>query len=311
MRVNEPTCTVVICTRDRPAELERCLRAVRQIEYPSFEVLVVDNAPSKAPAREAAERWAARYVVEPVKGLSRARNRGALESRGDILAYIDDDAVPEPQWLSSLALAFEDPHVMAATGRVIPFEPSQTNGGVSRPDARQGRARRVVDLSDPYWFEIANFGGIGIGANMAFRRSAFAIWPGFDVRLGRGAQIDGGEENYAFFLLVQLGLRILYIPDAVVRHSVSGTSAEITSKHLQSLATISAYVLFLLVEHPRYRARLLRYIAGGMRSTSRPWRDEESTGAGRIAPRSREMLAWLSGPWLLVKSRFDFYKADC
>ena len=82
MQVTEPTCTVVICTRDRPAELERCLRAVRQIEYPRFDVLVVDNAPSKAPAREAAERWAARYVAEPIRGLSRARNRGALESRG-------------------------------------------------------------------------------------------------------------------------------------------------------------------------------------------------------------------------------------
>ena len=81
MRVTEPTCTVVICTRDRPAELERCLRAVRQIEYPRFDVLVIDNAPIKAPARGAAERWGARYVVEPVKGLSPARNRGALDRR--------------------------------------------------------------------------------------------------------------------------------------------------------------------------------------------------------------------------------------
>ena len=242
-------------------------------------------------------------MVEPIKGLSRARNRGAPESRGEILAYIDDDAVPEPRWLSSIVLAFEDSRVMAAAGRVIPFELSETNGGFPLPNARQGRAHRVIDLSDPYWFEIANFGGIGIGANMAFRRSAFAVWPGFDVRLGRGAAIDAGEENYAFFSLVQLGFRILYTPDAVVRHSVNGTSAEITSQHLHSLSTISAYILFLLVEHPRYRARLLRYIAGGMRAVSRPWRDEETTGAGRIAPRSRELLAWFSGPLLFAKSR--------
>ena len=149
MLVIEPTCTVVVCTRDRPAELERCLRAVRQIEYPRIDVLVIDNAPVKTPAREAAERWGARYVVEPVKGLSPARNRGALESRGEILAYIDDDAVPEPQWLSSIALAFEDSRVMAAAGRVIPFKPSQTDGAVSLPDARQGRAQRVVDSAIP------------------------------------------------------------------------------------------------------------------------------------------------------------------
>jgi GT2 family glycosyltransferase len=274
--------------------------------------LVVDNAPSKTQAREAAECWAARYVVEPVKGLSRARNRGAVESGSDLIAYLDDDAIPEPQWLSSIARAFEDSRVMAVAGRVLPFEPfrtdepSRTDCGVPRPGASQGRVQRVVDLSDPYWFEITNFGGVGIGANMAFRRCVFALWPGFEVRLGRGATIDGGEENYAFFSLVQLGFRILYTPEAVVRHSVNGTSAEITTQHLHSLATISAYIIFLLVEHPRHRVRLLLYVAGGMRAASRPWRDEKITGSGNIAPRSREMLAWLSGAWLFAKSRFNF-----
>ena len=119
MRVNEPTCTVVICTRDRPAELERCLRAVRQIEYPSFDVLVIDNAPIKTPAREAAERWAARYVVEPVRGVSRARNRGAFHSSSDLIVYLDDDEVPEPRWLSALAHEFQEPRIVAAAGQNI------------------------------------------------------------------------------------------------------------------------------------------------------------------------------------------------
>ena len=193
---------------------------------------------------------------------------------------------------------------MAAAGRVIPFEPLPTNSRASLPGTCECRAQRVVDLSNPYWFEIANFGSIGIGANMAFRRSAFAVWPGFDIRLGRGATIDGGDENYAFFSLVHLGFRILYTPEAVVRHSVSGTSAEITSKYLHSLATVSAYAVFLFAEHPQYRKRLLRYIAGGMCAASRPWHEKEMTAAGRLAPRSRETLAWLAGPWLFAKSRF-------
>jgi len=309
MRVNEPTCTVVICTRDRPAELDRCLRAVRKIDYSSFEVLVVDNAPSKAPAREAAE-CSARYVIEPVKGLSRARNRGALESASDLIAYIDDDAIPEPQWLSSIAAAFEDPRVMAAAGRVIPFEPSQSSTGVPLPGMREGRPQRVVDLSDPYWFEIANFAGIGGGANMAFRRSAFAEWPGFDIRLGRGAVIDGGEEDYAFFSLIDRGFSVVYTPRAVVRHPVPDTLEEIRSAHLRALATISAYIIFLFFDQPRYRMRLLRYIAGGVVSVPRAWHDEKITAPARLAPRSREMLAWLSGLWLFAKASLACIRAS-
>jgi cellulose synthase/poly-beta-1,6-N-acetylglucosamine synthase-like glycosyltransferase len=310
MRVNEPTCTVVICTRDRPEELDRCLRAVRKIDYSSFEVLVVDNAPRKAPAREAAECSATRYVIEPVSGLSRARNRGALESTSDLIAYIDDDAIPEPRWLSSIASAFEDPRVMAAAGRVIPSQSSQTNSSVSLPGMREGRPQWVVDLNNPYWFEIANFGGIGGGANMAFRRSAFAEWPGFDIRLGRGAVIDGGEEDYAFFSLIDRGFSVVYTPQAVVRHPIPNTLEEIRSAHLRALATISAYIIFLFFDQPRYRMRLLRYIARGVLSVPRVWSDEKITAPARLAPRSREMLARLSGLWLFGKASLACTRAS-
>jgi len=93
-------CTVVICTRDRPEELDRCLDAVGAVAYPSFDVLVVDNGSSASGVRAIAQRWGARCVVEPRPGLSRARNRGAREARGELVAYLDDDARPEPGWLA-------------------------------------------------------------------------------------------------------------------------------------------------------------------------------------------------------------------
>src|SRR5579859_3643332 len=77
-----PTCTVVICTHDRPRELQHCLNAVNRLTYPHVEVLVVDNAPSDESTKEVAERMAVRYVVEPVRGLSRARNLGARVANG-------------------------------------------------------------------------------------------------------------------------------------------------------------------------------------------------------------------------------------
>ena len=113
-----PRCSVVISTRHRPAQLEKCLEAVARLEYPRFEVMVVDSAPSDSRAREVAERWGTGYILEPVPGASRARNRGARASISEIVASLDDDAMPEPGWLSGLVREFEDPMVMAVGGRI-------------------------------------------------------------------------------------------------------------------------------------------------------------------------------------------------
>ena len=255
MQVNEPTCTVVICTRDRPADLDRCLRAVSQIERPRFEVLIVDNAPSKAPARETAERWAARYVVEPVKGLSRARNRGARESSSDLIVYLDDDEVPEPQWLTALVREFQEPQIVAASGRILPL------GG--RPDSFRfrdnGAQRQVLNQSTPEWFEKTAFGGLAKGGNMAVRATAFRDWPGFDPRLGRGAPLLAGEENYAFLSLVDRGFSVVYTPDAVVRHPDPETAVELGSHQLQGLSQLGLYIGFLF-DQTQHRRDLIRYV---------------------------------------------------
>src|SRR5947207_1645838 len=112
-----PTCTVVVCTHDRPVPLARCLDGLKRLTYPRFKILVVDNGPSTAEARKIAARFGVRYVIEPVPGLSRARNRGARSCETEIVAFIDDDAVPEPDWLTKLISEFEDPRVMVVTGR--------------------------------------------------------------------------------------------------------------------------------------------------------------------------------------------------
>src|SRR3989441_8431471 len=164
-----PSCSVVICTRNRPAQLDQCLEAASRLTYPKFDVLVVDNAPTDTRSRDVASRWGVRYVIEPEPGLSRARNRGARACDSEIIAYLDDDAVPEPEWLSGLAQEFVDPLVMAAAGLVLPLrvETEAERLCVAIGGAESGsKERLVVDSQVPLWFEIANFGGIGIGANM-------------------------------------------------------------------------------------------------------------------------------------------------
>jgi len=82
-----PSCSVLICTRNRPDELNRCLEGVSRLLHPRFDVLVVDNAPAGQRTREVSGRWGIRYIVEPVVGLSRARNRGARE-RGRVISFL-------------------------------------------------------------------------------------------------------------------------------------------------------------------------------------------------------------------------------
>src|SRR5579864_8983512 len=90
------SCSVVVCTRNRPEQLSACLSAVLRQRHPDFEIVVVDNSPSDPRTLKVAEFHRVRCVAEPSLGLSYTRNRGAYEAAGDIVVYIDDDALPEP-----------------------------------------------------------------------------------------------------------------------------------------------------------------------------------------------------------------------
>src|SRR5688572_13183222 len=196
MKAAAPSSTVVVCTRDRPVELERCLEAVAKLDSVGHDVLIVDNSSTDGRTPEIAARYGFRVLNEPLEGLSRARNVGARACRTEIVAYLDDDAIPEPGWLTNVVAEFDDPSVMAVTGKILPIE---IDTEAERLFERLGgfgshETRKVLDRTTPSWFEIACFGGMGSGGNMAVRRRAFDVWPGFDERLGAGTELPGYEE---------------------------------------------------------------------------------------------------------------------
>jgi glycosyltransferase involved in cell wall biosynthesis len=303
-----PACSVVICTRNRPVELERCLTAVSRLAYPSFDVLVVDNAPTDGLTHEVAERWRVRYVVEPLPGLSRARNRGARACDSDVVAFLDDDAVPELDWLACLAREFRDPMVMAVAGRRLPLV-THTEAEKLCTWMHDKHQRFVVDRLFPQWFEIVNFGGIGTGMNMAFRRRAFDLWPGFHERLGRGTALRGGEEHHAFFSLVDRGFKVVHSPDAVVRHPFPATMPALREKQTKDLASATGYVTLLFVEEHRHRWAVLKYVLEGLRGKRRTWRTQTKPGV-RLVPWWRVPLARLAGPALYAWSRLTERRFD-
>jgi glycosyltransferase involved in cell wall biosynthesis len=271
---------VVVCTHDRPEALDACLRFASALRYPDVRLLVVDSASRDGRTREVAASWHATYLRSEVAGLSHARNLGARACTTEILAFTDDDAVIEPDWLINLTAGFCDPNVMAVTGRVRPLVAAAP---LDETDARDDSI--AVDRNTPSWFELASFGGVGSGgANMAFRRRAFDVWPGFDERLGRGTPINGGEESYAFFSLIDRGYRVVYAPGAIVRHEFPRTIEALRRRRLQDLGPAAAYLLFLFVEEPAYRWTIAKFVGRALRrraSGARPV--TEPHGVSRVA----------------------------
>jgi hypothetical protein len=114
--------SVVICTRDRPDKLQRCLASLPQQTWQAREVIVVDNASTDSRTRDVAHAAGAIYVREDRGGLDFARNTGAREATSPIVAYTNDDVLLHPQWLERLVAAFDAQAVAAVTGLVLPAE---------------------------------------------------------------------------------------------------------------------------------------------------------------------------------------------
>ena len=138
---------------------------------------------------------------------------------------------------------------------------------------------------------------------MAFRRSVFDVWPGFDERIGRGTLLSGGEEHDAFYNLIERGYRIVYNPAAVVSHPCARSPEELRTSHLKLLAITTAYITRLAVEHPSSRRALRQYVSDRLRGRPRPWAGQSRASGQRIAPRWPSLLAMLSGPWIYCRSR--------
>lgn len=218
---NFPAVSVVVCTRDRTSSLQSCLASLLALDYPHFEIIVVDNAPTTPDTARLCTHLPVRYVREDRPGLNRARNRGIAEARFPLVAFIDDDAHADPAWLEMLVPNFYDATVCAVTGMVIPSEletPAQalfelafggmSHGVKSRKIKRDGLDERML-----LW--ASNF---GVGTNMAFRKGIFSQTGPFDPALDVGTASGGGGDVEMLHRLVAAGHTLIYDPGVLVRH---------------------------------------------------------------------------------------------
>jgi GT2 family glycosyltransferase len=221
-----PSTTIVVCTKDHPDLLERCLTALAALERhpadPPFDLLVVDNAPSDDASRRVAERFAGvRYVREPLVGLNFARNRALAEAQGEILAFIDDDAVVDPAWASGLRQAWaHKPDAGAYTGQTLPLElETEAQVVIERMGGfRKGFQPAVYgETSETDWLYPCTT-VFGNGCNMAFRVSVMRALGGFDEALDMGRPLPGGGDLDALHRVVRAGHGLVYEPQMLVWH---------------------------------------------------------------------------------------------
>ena len=213
--------SVVVCTRDRTDQLEHCLKTLLAIDYPNYEIIVVDNAPSNDSTAKLVAHLRVRYIREDRPGLDWARNRGLNEAKSDIIAFTDDDVRPDNLWLRSINTAFNEPEVMAVTGLVAPAEletPAQIfyefgYGGMMQGLQQKYFQRDMLSTRELLW--ASNFGA---GANMAFRREIFEVIGPFDVALDVGTPSGSGGDLELLHRLVAQGYKVAYDPRVIVWH---------------------------------------------------------------------------------------------
>lgn len=214
-----PSFTVAILSHKRPKLLSRVIGAVSQLDYPMFEIVVVGDQPdidSYDLPPEVARQIRYRHVAE--SNISRSRNVALAIAAGDIVAFCDDDAAPEPNWLRALAEAFRRPKVAAAAGTVLTADgiTVEWEGRIFNSAGREWpieRPQRGIRIADPYTQTTDNrYLGL-IGVNSAFRRIAALQAGGFDE-----AYIYFLEETDMAIRLARSGWSAALVPGAVVHH---------------------------------------------------------------------------------------------
>jgi GT2 family glycosyltransferase len=202
-----PRASVIVCSHNGARTISECLAALQQLEYPDFEVIVVDDGSTDATAA-IARTHGFRVIATENRGLSSARNTGLAAATGDIVAYIDDDAFPDPQWLSYLALAFLESRHAGIGGPNVP----PPGAGLTADCVAHSPGSPMHMLLSEHEAEHIP------GCNMAFRASALRSIGGFDPRLR-----VAGDDVDVCWRIRQRGWTLGFSPGALVWHRRRGT----------------------------------------------------------------------------------------
>lgn len=267
--------SVIVVSNGRPEALMICLTAVSQLRYPAFEIIVVADRAGLAAVQNAQLGGAVKPVPFDDPNISTARNLGIAAAAGDVVAFIDDDAVPEPSWLTHLVAPFSQTDVAASGGFV------RGRNGISHQWTAQSIGEdgicKVLNVDPDLPTVLMPVPGIAIktqGTNMAFRRSVLADIGGFDPNFHYFH-----DETDLNMRLALAGYRTAIVPLAEVHHgfhaNASRSAARVPSDLFEIGASWAVYLrkhcpveqrtnVWLEVQMDQRRRALSHMVAGGL-----------------------------------------------
>jgi len=314
-----PMISIVIATRGRPDSVAETIEGMMRLCYPNYELIVVDNNDADQMDTEDVVRQAMVdhsklvYVREPHRGLSRARNLGLDAAQGEIVAFTDDDVIPDPNWLYELLRGFSaGENVACVTGLVAPREMATRAQEIMELDwsPHHSFKRDLFDMDAHrpkgnllYPFSAGVFGGGG--QNMTFRADVLRSLGGFDEALGLGTSAVGGEDLDAFYRIVTAGYQLAYEPSALIYHSHYREYASLTTQLYNYGFGLTAYLTKVALTDWRPFLAMLPRVPAGVWYALSP-RSEKNRRRTATYPRELgkiELRGMLRGPLGYLRSR--------
>ena len=255
--------TAIICTYNRAKYIGGLLESVAKndLAKSAYEIVLVDNNCTDN-TREICEAFAKahkdvqfRYVLEPEQGLSAARNKGIKEAKGDVIVYIDDDALVDTDYLRTYAEWFEThPETMACGGPIEPLYETK------EPSWMTPYTKALLTAWMNYGDKVREYpkGRYPGGGNAAYRKEVFDKVGLFNTALGRkGGNLMGSEEKDIFDKMHSLGMQVLYLPTPILHHIIP--QAKLEPDYFNRLTTqigISERQRTLAISNGKYIKRL-------------------------------------------------------
>jgi glycosyltransferase involved in cell wall biosynthesis len=205
--MKRPIISVIVPAYNEENYISKCLSALgQQVSAPPYEVIVINNCSTDGTV-QVAKQFNVRIVDEECKGIVHAKQRGFDEARGDIVAVIDSDSIPPPDWVSQIHYSLSDQKYIAVTGPYV---------------IKDGPKFHVIYVKVCMWFvktvyKLTHRLVYAAGGNVAFRKNLFKSLGGYDTR------INWGEDEFGLLAKLNKNGKICFNPKMQI--STSGRRA--------------------------------------------------------------------------------------
>jgi succinoglycan biosynthesis protein ExoM len=253
--------SICVITYQRPEGLRRLLKALNNltftnVEQPKIEVVVIDNDRAGEVVKLCEEiqadfQWILRSGVEPQQGISYARNRSiaTADKSADFIAIVDDDEVPEPQWLEQLLLVQKNYNADVVAAPVLPFFPDD-----NVPDwVKRGKFFDLPRYQTGDSLEVAFAGNVLVRAELL---------RALDRPFAERFSLTGGEDSHLFMGLYRAGAKIIWANEAIVHEWVPQHRTTMRYILQRSYRSWSTHSLIEREWYPSLTTQLVRLIKG-------------------------------------------------